>query len=361
MQLSTFRDTVQRALTSFAWDQWAQLGVLALPKRTDRWAADPEALVLFTLEVGRSDPRLFDEVLDWLLTNERLIGVQRLWNLCTDDEDRDLVGAALAWMARWQPRVRLPARAIRRAEGIRRVEGQPRPLFRTVMQVQHPDPAFLSVGLVKPETQPSHKSRPPDPTLPISFAFRMRLLFGVGSRAEVMRYLLTTPAPDVSAQLVAEAAGYAKRNVAEALSALTASGLVTAFDRGNERRYCIDRLRWGQLLGLTPETWPGHRDWPQLLRALRRLSRWLEAPGLDELSPYMLASEARGLMAEIESDLTFAGFSVSSTTGGLGEQYWGSFTSSVESVLSALQASGTAEGRSSPSREPRMMEEKSQL
>jgi hypothetical protein len=29
-------------------------------------AADPEALLLFTFEVGRNDPRLFDEVLDWL-------------------------------------------------------------------------------------------------------------------------------------------------------------------------------------------------------------------------------------------------------------------------------------------------------
>ena len=339
MQLSTFRDTVRRALTSFAWDQWAQLGVLALPKRTDRWAADPEALVLFTLEVARGDPRLFDEVLDWLLTNARLIGEQRLWNLCDDEEDRDLVGAALAWMARWQRRVRLPARAMRRAEGLRRAEGQPRPLFRTVTQVPHPDPAFLSVGLLKPDTQPSHKSRAPDPRLPIGLAFRMRLLFGVGSRAEVLRYLLTTPAPDVSAQVVAAAAGYAKRNVADALSALTASGVVTAFDRGNEHRYCIDRLRWGQLLGVTPETWPVHRDWPQLLRALRRLSRRLEAPGLDELSPYMLASEARGLMSEIKNDLTFAGIPVSSTASGPGEQYWGSFTANVERVLGTLNAS----------------------
>lgn len=64
MQLSTFRDSVSRELTGFAWDQWAQLGVLASSERRDRWVADPEALLLFTLEVGRDDPRLFEEVLD---------------------------------------------------------------------------------------------------------------------------------------------------------------------------------------------------------------------------------------------------------------------------------------------------------
>ena len=35
------------------WDQWAQTGVLASTQRHDRWAADPEALMLLTFEVGR--------------------------------------------------------------------------------------------------------------------------------------------------------------------------------------------------------------------------------------------------------------------------------------------------------------------
>jgi hypothetical protein len=65
----------------------------------DRSAQDPEALLLFTFEVARDDPRLFGEVLDWLALNERLVSVQRLRNLCRDDADagggRALMGSAL--------------------------------------------------------------------------------------------------------------------------------------------------------------------------------------------------------------------------------------------------------------------------
>ncbi len=107
------RDITARLL-DFAWAQWSQLGVSgAAPARRESRAADPEALLLFTLEIGRHDPRLFDEVLDWLVLNESLVSVQRLRNLCLDEADRALVDGALNWVARWRPRARLsnkPAR-----------------------------------------------------------------------------------------------------------------------------------------------------------------------------------------------------------------------------------------------------------
>lgn len=69
------------------------MGVFARAERRDPWAIDPEALLLFTLEIGRDDPRLFDEVLDWLVVNERLVSVRRLRNLARDEADKALVGA----------------------------------------------------------------------------------------------------------------------------------------------------------------------------------------------------------------------------------------------------------------------------
>jgi hypothetical protein len=333
MQLSAFSQLVKAELNSFAWAQWAQLGVFAPSDRSDRAAADPEALLLFTFEVGRDDPRLFDEVLDWLLTNQALISVQRLRNLCVDDEDRALVEGALAWVARWQPQARFaPARDVL---GRR----EPHPLFRgSKLQVRSPDPAFARVGLLKPATEPSKKSRQPDPLAPISFAFRMRQLFGVGSRAEVVRYLIANPASDNSAQAVAIAAGYAKRNISETLTVLSASRLVTVYEHGNEHRYYLDRAAWGQLLGFNPETWPTHHDWLQLLRALRRVSRWLSEPRLVQLTPYMLASEARELVSQIEADLNFSGIPVSATTDASGEQYWDTFADAVQRALTSLNS-----------------------
>jgi len=331
MQLETFRETVGNDLAAFAWEQWSQLGVFAPSHRSDRVAADPEALLVFTLEIGRRDPRLLDEVLDWLLTNERLISVQRLRNLATDSEDRQLVEAAIGWVARWLPKGRFTPRTTPTSSD------QPAPLFRTLArEVRIPDSAFLAVGLLKPDTEPSRKSQAPDTARPINFAFRLRLLFGVGSRAEVIRHLITNPAPDPSAQMIADAAGFAKRNINETLTALTGSNLVSAFELGNEHRYSLDRALWGQLFGFKPDTWPGYRDWPRLLQALRRLSRWLADPRLDELSPYLLASEARTLMEELEPAFAATDMPRPLTLALPGEQYWQTFTERAGQIIESL-------------------------
>jgi hypothetical protein len=333
MSASTLRDVVTTRLTAFTWDQWAQLGVFAPTNRRDQWTADPEALLLFTFEIGRSDPRLFDEALDWLLTNERLVSVQRLRNLCRDDEDRDLVEAALLWVSRAQPRSRpgAPSPAPRASD--------PRPLFYDVARhVREPDDAFLAARLLKPPTEPSMKSRPPDTDAPINFSFRMRYLFGLGSRAEVVRYLITAPVTDAAALTIADAAGFAKRNVNETLSSLVASRIVTAYEHGNERRYYLDRALWGQLLQFQPETWPTYRDWPRLLGALRRLSRWLHDPTLDQLTPYMLASNARTLMEQLEPDLVRAGVASPGVSVPQGKHYWRAFVERVEGALATLES-----------------------
>ena len=109
MQPTTFRKSVTSELVTFAWERWSQLGVFAPGQRNDRWAVDPEALLIFTLEIGRRDPRLLDEVLDWLLKNERLMSVQRLRNLATDTEDKQLLEAAIRWVARWHPKEQIHA------------------------------------------------------------------------------------------------------------------------------------------------------------------------------------------------------------------------------------------------------------
>jgi hypothetical protein len=140
MSISDLRQDIQSHLVAFLWSQWAQIGVLATTNRKDRWAADPEALLLLTFEVGREEPRLFDEVLDWLARNERLVSVQRLRNLARDEADRALVEAVVGWLGQQRRRARLEARA-GQSEG----PTQPRPFFRnSQLPVADPDPAFLA-------------------------------------------------------------------------------------------------------------------------------------------------------------------------------------------------------------------------
>jgi hypothetical protein len=314
MQLSELRERLQGRLVSFLWDQWGQLGAQVLPVRHDPWAADPEALILLSLEVGREDPRLIDEVLDWLVVNERLISVQRLRNLIIDEEDRALVEGTIGWLAGQRRRARLTPKGAEEAL-VRR-----EPFYRRLGDViAEPDPAFLAQGLLKPPVEARLHSRPPDLEAPIAFAFRLRALLGFGARAEAMRAILTVDAPWMSVQAIAASTAYTKRNVQEALGQLRAAGALRSSVLGNEQRFQAPRQRWAEFLEL--EEFPLHRDWPQLFAAYRRLLRWVVAHETAELSPYMLASEARTLAEELSDDLRFAGVPFDAS-GPPGEDYW---------------------------------------
>jgi hypothetical protein len=300
MPISKIRLEAETALLSFAWEQWAQMGILAPSGRSSPWAQDPEALLVFTFELARADPRLFDEVLDWLVTNEPLISVRRLRSLSRDPSDTALTEAVLGWLGQHRPKARFSTDAAPEPSGALQLlhadAGFP---------IRHPDEAFAAHGWLRPATTASRKARPPDLRAPINFAFRMRQLLGMGARAEVVRLLLTTDAPRTTAAVIAKSAMYAKRNVQEVLNGLEHAGVVTITSGGNEQRYGIDREAWRALLAV--EDFPSHVDWAQLLGALRRTLRWLRRAADSDMSEYITASEARDLLEDVRPDFEYAG------------------------------------------------------
>jgi hypothetical protein len=339
MQISTLRNRVSRELLTFAWNEWAQMGVLAEVRRRSPWAADPEAHLLFTLQIGRDDPRLFDEVLDWFSINGALISAQRLRNMAGSEEDARLVEAAAAWISRQGGRFRSFAAKPRPASP------SAQPLFYDAREPSREDETFARFGFLRAPVARSGKSRRPDLRLPINFAFRVRNVFGVGSRAEVMRFLLTTSRnaargqqPRFSTPSIAADAGFAKRNVHEALVALAEAGTIEMSAAGREHYYSIDADAWRKALGLE-DAMPMFRDWPHALLGFRELHRWLARAELEDLSPYMRASEARVFAGQIEASFSHAGLSV--TQRGLpagGDDYWPVFVDFVDRALRSLQS-----------------------
>ncbi len=101
MSLKEFRNIFMENIFSFLWRQWSALGVLGEARSEDAWVIDPEALLVFTIEMGRYEPRLFDEVMDWLAVNGYWIDLQRLRGILRKQEERAgrLMGAVAAWLA----------------------------------------------------------------------------------------------------------------------------------------------------------------------------------------------------------------------------------------------------------------------
>ncbi len=304
MSISETRDRLEHGLLEFAWNEWAQLGVLARPSRVSPWAQDLEALVVLSLEVARTDPRLFDEILDWLAHNEELLSVRRLRTLARRSREPTVVGAVLAWLAQHRPKARFsgphdPAPA-----------GNPRRLFfDDRFPIRTPDEAFLRHGWLRPAVDPSGKAGTPDLRSPIAFGLRLRRLLGPGARAESVRVLLSTDAPRTTASVIASSAGYTKRNVLEALRELEDAGAVSSVSTGYEARYGISRERWAALLE-ERLPFPPHVEWIQLLGTLATLLGWLRIGMAPDASDYLVGSAARGLLAEVRPDLEWAGIPV---------------------------------------------------
>lgn len=329
MKAETLRAEVTSDLRSLAWDQWSQLGVSgAQPKRREERAVDPEALILFTLEVGRTDPRLFDEMLDWLASNEQLVSVHRLRNLCVSPTDKALVEAALNWSAKTR----------RRRQNAAQINHEPEssvePLFPSLPPPRGElDPTFLAHGFARAPLVPSGKSQPPRLHDTISFAFRLRRLLGVGVRAEVIRALLTIRAQRISGKVITASAGFAQRNVREGLTQLREAGVIRETSVSDDRYYSIEAEDWAKVLGFADrQNLPAHYEWIRAYRALTQILRFLQQRGLDELSPYLRASRARTLISEIDADLRYVGVPAM-TDSALGEDFWDEFVAITRAAV----------------------------
>ncbi|MCK9995780.1 MAG: hypothetical protein KAH56_05825, partial [Candidatus Krumholzibacteria bacterium] len=79
--LIEFKSAVLGNLLELLWRQWSALGVSGSSQKQQKTVVDPEALLLLTLTVARYDPRLFDEVLEWVDVNGASLNVHRLKNL----------------------------------------------------------------------------------------------------------------------------------------------------------------------------------------------------------------------------------------------------------------------------------------
>jgi hypothetical protein len=181
------------------------------------------------------------------------------------------------------------------------------------------------------------KSHEPDLTLPVNLSFRLRHLFGPGGRSEAMRVLLTWPAGPLDAARIADEAGFAKRNVSDVLTSLTASGVIKAAWAGNERHFTAYRERWAQLLDLYgPADMPSFVSWVHLLPAALEIIIWLDEKANTAESEYLIASQARTLMNRLTRDLATADLDAQHLQPAHGTAYLAEFAEATNAILARL-------------------------
>src|SRR5271166_1518321 len=201
--------TITRLVIDFCWGAWAELGVSGWCRTHRDWAIDPEPLIIFTSVIGEEEPRLRDEATDWCIRNWRHVSQTRLRNILREQSDEVMEAwGEFAATVNARAGVRWPGATVERSSY--RVTG--RSTLRSLSE------ASLVV-------------------------LRMRAIFGVGARAEILREFLFNPRSKRTAAGLAETTNYTKRNVAEECDQLVLADLLSVKTVGNRFYYSLTNSR----------------------------------------------------------------------------------------------------------------------
>jgi hypothetical protein len=214
---SEIRDHVIEML----WSQWHELGVSsAVPRRHADDCIDPEPLIAFTAVHGDLDPRLRDESIDWVLRYGVYVSKARLKNVLAD---QGLLGDT--HFDEYAATVNTNGRA-----GWPSARAKPLP-FRS-----------------------RARSLLDDLSRPALLSLRIRAIFGVGARAELIRVFLAHPDVALTAADLSAETSYGKRNVLNELEPLRFAGVLKSFRAVNANRFSLaQRERIGELVRPLPQ------------------------------------------------------------------------------------------------------------
>jgi hypothetical protein len=292
MLLNEYKIEFRKRMLDLAWRQWVTLGVKGYGAKWKHSPIDPEALILFTCEVGRRDQRLFDGMVEWVERNGRWINVSRVKRLLRDTEvvSCDLF---LAVVERSDTTLMPKYKAIQSKEN---EKIGPEPLFLGAEDQALPagrtlDPVFQKWGFVRNTFENRNICGPFQVEGAETLLLRLRAFLGLNARAEILTYLLLHPAG--SPRAMARFCGYGAPAVTRALAEMSESGWVDLQSDGRRLLYSLrDQAKWGSLL----IEWAGRPkavDWSAILPSLTQLHALLGDVTRDEATSRQQASRLR--------------------------------------------------------------------
>lgn len=252
-----------------AWSLWSELGVDGARRRHDWQAIDLEPLIIFTSYIGNTDSRLRANSIDWCIANARFASAFRLRNLA--QQASPTMSAAFGrYAATVKAHARVPWPG----------SGEPLALWTS----EH-------IGT-------------PDLRRPSLIQLRLRALVGVSARAEILKLMLANPDRGHAASALAEAAGYGKGSVAQALDLLTMAGIVSVQPTANRLIYRLARpAELASALQWLPAVFP---DWWPIFKVTEAIAEFAHSRSV---TPGTRAAHAQRVLEHIEPDLRRLGIS----------------------------------------------------
>ena len=157
------------------------------------------------------------------------------------------------------------------------------------------DPLFLQHGFQRNPLMPRGYSMPFPADAPAARLLKLRALFGVNARCEILDYLArngTGHPREIARELY-----YSQKSVHDTMADLACSGVITCSKGARERIY---RLSPGTLPFLDRyASAPDWINWPMLLSAAERVWHLVEELSAEDLEPRVLESEIGLVMGPV--------------------------------------------------------------
>ena len=302
------KDQFQEQIFEFLWRQWSTLGIAGVTKSKDNRIIDPEVLLLFSLSLCRYEPRLFDEIIDWLFSNGQLINIQRLQQMQLKyDFHCGPQLSAIAELLSKKSSYRLKWSGLAK----KYYQEPTEPLFFDKTDNALPCPAdkvanpeFLTHGLRRGQISLRGYSQGFDPQNSSCLLLRLRAFLGIHARAEILCLLASVQEthPSEAARLT----GYYQKTIQTTLVEMAQSGIILIRTSKKEKFYRLKANTLDALLkpaGISPQ-W---LNWPPLLKAFETIWQKLDELSKQELDSLLLYSELKKLMQSVHKSCSDMG------------------------------------------------------
>jgi hypothetical protein len=333
--LKKSKEEFHEYVLEFLWRQWSILGVAGHADYQDNRIIDPEALLLFSLNICRYEPRLFDEILDWLHTNGHFINVQRLQQI--QKKYKFSCGpqlSAVAELLSKNTKYRLKWANLAKKHYLT----PPEPLFfdKDDNALPYPEekylaPEFLAHGLKRGKIEFRHLSKSFYVQSPACLLLKLRAMFGITARCEIL--CLLACGDEIHPAQAARLTAYYQKTVQTTLLEMAQSGAILTRAAKKEKYY---RLKPSVMDGLLKCN--GHSaqwlNWPAVLKIVGSVWEALLAMSRQQFDVLLIVSEFKKVMLSSQEYINEAGLKeLSSIDTYADEDYIEQLLSNLESLL----------------------------
>jgi hypothetical protein len=234
-----FRESFQEKTIAFLWKEWTSLGIFGHESSHSKIVIDPESLLIFSLHVCRYEPRLFDEIIDWLKINGQFINVQRLHVIMKaykfqSGPQLSAIAELLSENANLKPKWKKLASL--------HYQSPTAPLFylksnKPIPLNENYDDIFIHHGLKRLKLILKNKSAVFPPHTHPTLLLTLRALLGINARCELL--ILLGSQYEIHPTKAAKLLSYHQKTIQNALLEMRQSGVVICRPKGRLKLYSL--------------------------------------------------------------------------------------------------------------------------